>query len=116
MKKSNGKKRSKEQELLTESREWESGKRGSHSVAATAEDESALDEAMELQLISIRLPQSVVETLKAMAKKEGIGYQPYTRQLLIHHTQNNEKTGNLHELEGRLRLVEKVVFKKAAGR
>lgn len=114
MKKSNGKKRNREQELLAESEEWESGKRGAQSAAAT--DESALDEAMELQMISIRLPQSVVENLKALAKKEGIGYQPYTRQVLIHHTQGNDGSGKLHALEQRLRSVEKAIFKKTAGR
>ncbi len=116
MKKSNGKKRNKEQELLAETHDWEAGKRGSHSIAASNQDETALDDAMELQMISIRLPQSVVENLKAMAKKEGIGYQPYTRQLLIHHTQGDGETGKLHDLEKRLKSVEKAVFKKAAGR
>jgi predicted DNA binding CopG/RHH family protein len=116
MKKSNGKKRNKEQELLVEADEWSTGKRGSHSIAATEEDEAALDEAMELQMISIRLPQSVVENLKTMAKKEGIGYQPYTRQVLIHHTQGNDGTAKLHDLEERLKSVERMVFKKTAGR
>ena len=116
MKKSNDKKRNKEQELLAEANEWDTGKRGSHSIAATDEDEATLEGAMELQMISIRLPQSVVETLKAMAKKEGIGYQPYTRQLLIHHTQGDGDSGKLHELEDRLRSVEKAIFKKTAGR
>ncbi len=116
MKKSNDKKRNKEQALLPEGKEWEAGKRGSNSIAASHEDEAALDEAMELQMISIRLPQSVVENLKTMAKKEGIGYQPYTRQVLIHHTQGIDGSGKLHELEDRLRSVEKVVFKKTSGR
>src|SRR5271163_535276 len=116
MKKSNDKKRNREKELLAEADEWESGKRGSHSVAATDEDEAALDEAMELQMISIRLPQLVVEKLKTMAKKEGIAYQPYTRQVLIHHTQGGGGTGKMHDLEERLRSVEKIVFKKTGGR
>jgi len=67
-------------------------------------------------MISIRLPQSVVESLKAMAKKEGIGYQPYTRQVLIHHTQGDGSSGKLHDLEERLKSVERAVFKKTAGR
>jgi predicted DNA binding CopG/RHH family protein len=116
MKKSNSKKRNKEQELLAEAQEWESGKRGFHSTPALDQDETALDEAMELQMISIRLPQSVVEKLKTMSKKEGIGYQPYTRQVLIHHIQGDGSTGKLHDLEERLRSVEKAVFKKTAGR
>ena len=116
MKKSNGKKRNKEEELLAESSDWESRKRGSHSIAATDEEEGVLDESMELQMISIRLPQSVVEILKTLAKKEGIGYQPYTRQVLIHHTQGEGGSGKLHDLEERLKSVERVVFKKTAGR
>lgn len=116
MRKSNGKKRNKEQELLVEADEWETGKRGSHSTVATDEDEAALDKAMELQMISIRLPESVIEKLKTLAKKEGIGYQPYTRQVLIHHTQGDSGSGKLHDLEKRLKSVEKVVFKRTAGR
>jgi len=116
MKKSNGKKRNKEQELLSESNEWETRKRGFDSEAATDEEEAALDEAMELQMISIRLPQSVVEKLKGLAKKEGMGYQPYTRQILIHHVQGDESNDKLHDFEERLRSVERVVFKKTGGR
>ena len=115
MKKSSDKKRNKEQELLPESHDWKTGKRGSNSTAATDEDEAALDDAMELQMISIRLPQSVVEKLRTLAKKEGIGYQPYTRQVLIHHTQGGDGSGKLHDLEARLKSVEKAVFKKTAG-
>lgn len=116
MKKSSGKKRDKEQDLLAEGDDWMNGKRGSQSALATSEDEAALDAAMELQMISIRLPQLVVENLKAMAKKEGIGYQPYTRQVLIHHTQGDSGTGKLHDMEERLRSIEKAIFKKTAGR
>ncbi|MDH4466499.1 MAG: hypothetical protein QE271_00455 [Bacteriovoracaceae bacterium] len=116
MKKSSEKKRNREQELLTESYEWDTGKRGSRSTVATQEDEEALDDAMALQMISIRLPATVVAKLKAMAKNEGIGYQPYTRQLLIHHTQGEDRIGKLHDLEERLRLVERAVLKKVSGR
>lgn len=116
MKKSNGKKRNKEHELLAEANDWETGKRGPQSTLASGEDEAALDEAMELQMISIRLPQSVVEKLKTLAKKEGIGYQPYTRQVLIHHTQGDGDSGKLHDLDERLRSVEQAIFKKTGGR
>jgi predicted DNA binding CopG/RHH family protein len=116
MKKLSVKKRDKEQELLAEANEWETRKRGAHSVAASDEEDVALDAAMELQMISIRLPLAVVEKLRTMAKKEGIGYQPYTRQVLIHHTQGDAAGGKLHDLEKRLRSVETMVFKKAAGR
>ncbi len=116
MKNSNSKKRSKEQELLAEAREWESGKIGKQSVLAHADDEAMLDEVMELQMISIRLPASVIAKLKTMAKSEGVGYQPYTRQILIHHTQGEPKAGKLHDLEERLLSIERAVFKKTAHR
>ncbi|CAN5567291.1 hypothetical protein BH10BDE1_BH10BDE1_36540 [soil metagenome] len=116
MKKSSGKKTSKEQALLSEAAEWEEGRRGQQSVAANDDDEKSLDDSMELQMISIRLPKSVVESLKLMAKKQGIGYQPYTRQLLIHHTQGGSATVLLNNLEERLRSVEKAVLKKAQAR
>jgi hypothetical protein len=64
---------------LAEADEWESCKRGSHSTAATDEDEATLDVsaiAMELQMISIRLPQAVVEKLKGLAKKDGMVISP----------------------------------------
>jgi len=115
MKKSDDKKRNKEQEILAESKKWESGRRGSHSAAATDEDENVLSDAIDLQMISIRQPSEVISKLKAMAKKEGIGYQHYTRQLLIHHTQG-ESSKKLHDLEERLQSVEKIVLKKVAGR
>src|SRR3989338_7669412 len=108
MKKSDDKKRNKEQEILAESQEWESGKRGSRSTATTDEDEKVLDDATDLQMISIRLPSDVISKLKSMAKNEGIGYQPYTRKLLIHHTQG-EDSNKLHDLEERLQSVEKIV-------
>ena len=104
------------QELLAAANKWETGKRGSRSILATHEEEATFDDSMELQMISIRLPATVVAKLKVMANKEGIGHQPYTRQLLIHHTLGDDDSGKLHELEERLRLVEKAVLKKVSGR
>lgn len=42
----------------------------------------AIDEALGLQPISIRLHRELLENLKALAKINGIGYQPLIRQVL----------------------------------
>lgn len=64
---------------------WESGKFGrEEAFVATADvaDEHALDEALGLKLISIRLPIKLIEELKFVANHHGIGYQPLIRDLL----------------------------------
>ena len=52
---------------------------------AEPEHEKKLDERVGLQLISIRLKKSLVDDLKTIAENDGIGYQPYIRQLLTKH-------------------------------
>lgn len=64
---------------------WESGKlgrSGEHVVVASPEVEAALDEALGLQPISVRLQQSLIKDLKLIARYHGIGYQPLMRDAL----------------------------------
>lgn len=64
--------------------EWDSGVLGSdeaHVVVAASQDK-ALDEALGLHPISIRIQQSLLDDLKALAQLNGIGYQPLIRQVL----------------------------------
>jgi len=64
---------------------WEEGKLGrekKHAEKADASAEKALDEALAMQMISIRLQKHLIEDLKNIAKMNGIGYQPLIRQLL----------------------------------
>lgn len=64
---------------------WESGRLGTareHAAARSAEQEKAVDDALELQLISIRLPKAMIEDLKFLAEREGLGYQPLVRRVL----------------------------------
>ncbi len=49
------------------------------------EKSKEIDDARGLQAISIRLQKNLVEQLKALARYEGLGYQPYIRQLLTKH-------------------------------
>lgn len=59
--------------------------------------EKAVDRTLGLQLISIRLQKTLVDQLKALAKEEGIGYQPYIRQILTAYVRNNKKRLQLHK-------------------
>lgn len=43
---------------------------------------AALDSALDLHPISIRLQRSLVDNLKALAQLHGLGYQPMVRQVL----------------------------------
>jgi len=64
---------------------WESGQLGrEEQFVKRADDniEPAIDDALELQLISIRLPKSLIEDFKFIATLSGIGYQPLMRQIL----------------------------------
>ncbi|MCA6217774.1 hypothetical protein KGA65_14645 [Ideonella sp. B7] len=64
---------------------WESGALGltqANAKAAPAELEAAVDEALGLQAISIRLPKGLIEAYKMLAKMHGIGYQPLMRDAL----------------------------------
>ena len=64
---------------------WESGQLGMEeefAKLATDVDSEAVDDALELQMISIRLQKSLIEDFKIIAKLNGIGYQPLIRQIL----------------------------------
>ena len=92
-------KKKKAEELLNESKNWESGKRGKKSVLASTNEEKTIENRLNLHLISIRLPTDVVEELKREAAKKGLKYQPYVRQILINHV---EGTSSLDERVRRL--------------
>jgi hypothetical protein len=67
---------------------WETGKLGNsakHAVRISEEEDKAIDDTLGLQAVTMRLQKELVEQLKLLAKKEGLGYQPYIRQLLTKH-------------------------------
>lgn len=49
---------------------------------SNASDEAAIDAALELQPISIRLQKTLIEDFKLIAQLTGVGYQPLMRQVL----------------------------------
>lgn len=64
---------------------WETGKLGqdaNYAQAAPAESAVAVDDALELKMISIRLQNELINNLKFVAGYHGIGYQPLIRDLL----------------------------------
>lgn len=65
--------------------QWESGELGrseEHAVVASAEQCAAVDDALGLQLVSIRLQRGLINNLKLIAKVRGVAYQPLIRDLL----------------------------------
>lgn len=75
-------------ELDDDTELWETGKLGNsakHAVRVSDEEDKAIDDSLGLQAVTMRLQKELVEQLKILAKKEGLGYQPYIRQLLTKH-------------------------------
>lgn len=64
---------------------WESGQLGSDIKHAKAVDKkmvAQIDEALGLQMISIRLEQDLIESYKLLGAKYDMGYQPLMREAL----------------------------------
>jgi predicted DNA binding CopG/RHH family protein len=64
---------------------WDNRERGQEEEFvqhAGAAHETALDEVLGLQMISIRLPRQLIDRLKLIAKHNGVGYQPLMRDVL----------------------------------
>ena len=84
---------------------WETGELGlsaEHAVAAPAEIEREADDALGLQLISIRLPKRLIEDLKLIATKEGLGYQPLVRRVLLRFAEAEFRSMAHHRLTSTL--------------
>lgn len=64
---------------------WESGRLGrdqQHAVPATPELRAQIDKALDMQLVSLRLPNELVEKLHRIAHTRGMDYQPLIRHVL----------------------------------
>lgn len=75
---------------------WETKQLGAsakHVKRASKEDDQALDDALGLAPISLRLQKELVQRLRSLAKKEGLGYQTYIRQVLTRHVRELTTTG-----------------------
>ncbi|PUE27661.1 hypothetical protein B9Z39_07855 [Limnohabitans sp. JirII-29] len=75
---------------------WESralGASAEHVAVADIAHDMALDEALGLQSISIRLPKQLIDQYKLIAHFHGVGYQPLMRDIL-----GRFVPGALHEI------------------
>jgi hypothetical protein len=64
---------------------WDTGELGrdeKHVRRSPPDREETLDQALDLQMISIRLQKELIEQLKFIANYHGIGYQPLVRDVL----------------------------------
>lgn len=64
---------------------WESGQLGNdpqHARAVGKETADHIDEALGLQMISIRLDKSLIDSFKLLGEFHGVGYQPLMRDAL----------------------------------
>lgn len=64
---------------------WETGEIGrdeAHVRVAADDAGDRLDNALGLQMISIRLQKQLIEELKLIAKYNGVSYQPLIRDVL----------------------------------
>jgi len=65
---------------------WDNGDLGEdleHAKLASPEDVKSINDALSLQMISIRLPKTVIEDFKTIAMVNGVGYQPLMREALM---------------------------------
>lgn len=64
--------------------QWESRELGTSEehVRKSTVDAAAVDEALGLKPISIRMQKGMIDDLKAIAALHGVGYQPLIRQIL----------------------------------
>jgi len=88
---------------------WENGQLGlsaEHAVAANPEFEIDVDDALELRPISIRLPKSLIDDMKLIAQKEGLGYQPLMRRVLLRFAAAEFRSMAHEELQRSLRKSE----------
>lgn len=75
----------KAQKVVATDDAWEEGALGAdaaYTAEAPAEIEARIDQAMDLQMISIRLPKALIEDYKYIATKESLKYQTLMKQAL----------------------------------
>ncbi|WP_368640449.1 hypothetical protein ABRZ04_04340 [Castellaniella ginsengisoli] len=53
-----------------------------HAALAPKDLQEQVEDALAMQMISIRLPKHIIKLFKALAQIEGIGYQPLMREAL----------------------------------
>lgn len=72
---------------------WESRELGADEnfVESVSLDDSLIEEAVGLQMISIRIQKTLLEELKMIASINGLGYQPLIKQALKRFVEGEKK-------------------------
>jgi hypothetical protein len=83
-------------EIIENDDAWDTGALGrdekfAHPVKMTPEQERSIDDAVGLQLISIRLPKVLIEDFKFLGASNGIKYQTLMRQTLARFANSEKK-------------------------
>jgi uncharacterized protein (DUF4415 family) len=97
--------KSKQIKIENSAEAWESGELGSDLKHARAVDKkigAQIDEALGLQMISIRLEQCLVESYKLLGTRYDTGYQPLIREALKRFVEGEFKLIASKELEKQL--------------
>lgn len=97
---------------------WESGELGENLDSArvvSVEVTKEIQEAAGMQLISIRLPKSVIEDFKVIGQIEGIGYQPLMREALMRFAECEAKRV-MRDYAEKLRTEKKLATSQGARR
>jgi len=75
---------------------WDTGELGRdenhvRAVKLAPRIQDEIDDAMELQMISIRLPKSLIDDFKFLGEVHGIRYQTLMRQSLVRFAEGEKK-------------------------
>lgn len=100
---------------------WDSrelGASATHTKHVAPEHVEAMDEAAGLKMISIRLPVALIDSLKQLAAREGIGYQALVRRVLKDFVEPREASPYeqawQQTTEARLARLERAAFASGA--
>lgn len=87
-----------DKELVNKWENKELGASDEHVKKVSSDDDEAVSSSLGLQTISIRLPKKLIDDLKYLASDDGIGYQPYVRQLLMKHVRTAKSEHGHHKI------------------
>lgn len=74
--------------------QWEARELGASEAYVKPSTLDGVDEAPGLKAISIRLQTSMIDDLKAIAARDGIGYQPLIKRVLERFIEEEQKANS----------------------
>lgn len=84
------------EEIVEKDDKWDTGELGreeewAKAVELSEDQQRAIDDAIGLQMISIRLPKALIEDFKFLGEVNGIKYQTLMRQILARFAECEKK-------------------------